>query len=239
MRVGAVLVARLSSSRLPAKVLRQVAGRPLIGWVHARLEAVSGLDATVVATSDDASDAPIDHWCAEHGVACFRGSLHDVAGRVLSCADEYGLDAVARVNADSPWVDRTLLGHAVAMIRTDQFDVVTNVFERTWPYGISAEVFRVASLRRARDLSDDPDEREHVTRGLYAHPTTFSILNLRSDLTPADGAGAGARFTVDTDEDLQRFERLVAALGERAATVETSELLATARRLERSNRDIR
>ena len=238
MRVGAVVLGRLGSSRLPGKVLREVAGRPLLGWVIGRLERVPGLDAVVVATSDDPADDAIERWCEAHGLECFRGDLDDVAGRVLACADAYALDAVARVNADSPWLDPALLGRAVALAREGGRDVVTNVLERSWPYGISAEVVTTEALRRARALSDDPQEAEHVTRLLYARSDAFSILNLRSDLDHADAA-ATAGFTVDTEDDLRRFERLVAALGEHAMTADTPELVAAARRLERPREDSR
>ncbi len=235
MRAGAVVLGRLSSARLPGKVLRQAGGRPLLGWVLTRLERVEGLDATVVATSAEPADDPLENWCEANGVTCFRGDLDDVAGRALACAAEHGLDAVARVNADSPWLDPDLLTRAVALTREGGYDLVTNVLERTWPYGISAEVVTVAALRRARENTDDPSESEHVTKLLYARPGEFSIHNIASDLDPGDVAAAGG-FTVDTEADLRRFERLVAALGERAATAGTHELLATARRLEGSER---
>jgi spore coat polysaccharide biosynthesis protein SpsF (cytidylyltransferase family) len=233
MRVGAVVLGRLGSTRLPGKVLTEVAGRPLLGWVLARLERVEGLDATVVATSEAPGDNPIARWCAANGVACFRGSLEDVAGRVVAAAEAHGLDAVARVNADSPWLDPELLSEAIARLRAGGADIVTNVFERTWPYGISAEVMTVDALRRARALSGDPAEAEHVTRPIYARPESFSILNLRYSGAAADNRGV-VRLTVDTREDLRRFEQLVAALGERAERATTRELLATLRRLERS-----
>lgn len=236
MRVGAVVLGRLSSTRLPGKVLTEVGGRPLLGWVLARLEQVEGLDAVVMATSDQPEDDPIERWCDDNGVACFRGDLADVAGRVVAAAEEHGLDAVARVNADSPWLDPELLARAIALMREGGRDLVTNVAERTWPYGISAEVVRVAALERARQMSDDREEAEHVTRLLYARPDSFSILNLRSSRDPVQDERA-ARFTVDTEADLRRFERLVSALGERAASAGTDELLATLRDVERSSQE--
>lgn len=238
MRVGAVVLGRLSSTRLPGKVLTEVGGRTLLGWVLARLARVEGLDATVVATSDRPGDDPIERWCEANGVACFRGSLDDVAGRVIAAAEAHGLDAVARVNADSPWLDPRLLSDAIARLRAGGADIVTNVWERTWPYGISAEVMTVEALRRARSLSGDPEEAEHVTRLIYARPESFSILNLRFGGTPVDNRGV-ARLTVDTEEDLRRFERLVAALGDRADSAGTDELLATLRRIERSGQESR
>ena len=234
MRVGAVVLGRLSSTRLPGKVLTPVAGRPLLGWVLARLERVEGLDEVVVATSAEPEDDPIERWCEGNGVACFRGDLSDVAARVVGAAEAHRLDALARVNADSPWLDAELLSRAIALIREGEHDIVTNVAERTWPYGISAEVMTLDALRRARALSDDREEAEHVTRLLYARPESFSILNIPSSRDPVPD-----RLTVDTEEDLRRFERLVTTLGDRAAGAGTDELLATLRHIERSGQETR
>src|SRR4051794_17111230 len=167
MRLGATVLARLSSSRLPGKVLRDVGGRPLIAHVLARVEQVRGLDEIVVATSADAADDALEAWCGKHGVPVFRGDLVDVRGRVIACAEHHGLDAVARVNADSPWLDPALLAQGVARMRATHCDLVTNVLERTYPYGVAVEVVSVAALLRSRELLGTVEDAEHVTRAIY------------------------------------------------------------------------
>jgi spore coat polysaccharide biosynthesis protein SpsF len=232
MRVGAIVLARLGSSRLPAKVLHDAGGRPLLQYVLDRIARVDGLDAVVVATSADAQDDRLAEWCAANGVAVYRGALDDVRGRVIACAAEHGLDAVARVNADSPWTDPDLLERAVAAIRTGEHDLVTNVQERSYPYGVSAEVVTVAALRRAAELSDDPQDAEHVTRTIYWNPEAFSVANLRSE-RPYD---TSTRLTVDTPEDLDLFERLIDRLGRDASSAGTPQLLATVAELKATPR---
>jgi spore coat polysaccharide biosynthesis protein SpsF len=223
VRVGAIVQARLSSSRLPGKVLTEVGGRTLLGHVVARLDAVPGLDGVVVATSADSRDDAIEEWGQANDVPVFRGDLDDVRGRVIACAAEHGFDAVARVNSDSPWIDPELIGRAVGAIRTGGPDLATNVQERSYPYGVSAEVVTVDALRRSSEIGTDPQDAEHVTRTLYEHPEFFSIVNLRS-VVPYD---TSARLTVDTPADLDLFERLVERLGSEASRVGTPELLAT------------
>ena len=223
MRVGAIVLARVGSSRLPGKVLTEVGGRTLLGHVVARLDAVRGLDAVVIATSADPRDDAVEAWGRANAVAVFRGALDDVRGRVLACAEAYGLDAVARVNADSPWIDPELIDRAVAAIRVGHHDLVTNVQERSFPYGVSAEVVTVEALRRSVDIATDPQDAEHVTRTIYGHPDSFSIANLRSE----QDYDTSARLTVDTPEDLDLFERLIGRLGNDASRVGTSELLTT------------
>ena len=227
-RVGAVILARMTSSRLPGKPLRPIGDSPLIGYVLARLRRVEGLDAIVLATSSDPSDDELAAFAGENGIGLHRGPLDDVAGRVLAAARANGLDAVARVNGDSPWLDPGLLSEAVAAWRRGGADVVTNLVERTWPYGVAAEVVSVDALARA--IEDAPaEEREHVTQALYLRPEGFSILALPA----ADPPDPELRLTVDTEADLERFARLVALFPGRAAEVQTAEVAEAARNLER------
>jgi spore coat polysaccharide biosynthesis protein SpsF len=213
--------------RLPGKTLTDVGGRPLIAHVLDRLALAEGLDELVVATSTLALDDAIADWCAARGMVVFRGDADDVGGRVLAAAQAHGLDALARVNGDSPWLDPTLLTTAVRELREGDWDLVTNLLERTYPYGVAVEVMRTAALEAAL-AGARPEEREHVTKPFYRDPGGFSILNLRSD-----GLDSGdLRLTVDTEADLERFTALVARLGPRSTTAPLSEVIANARRLD-------
>jgi spore coat polysaccharide biosynthesis protein SpsF len=223
VRIGAVIVGRLGSSRLPGKVLHHVRGRPLLEYVVARTERVAGLDAIVVATSDEPGDDPIADWAAARGLAVHRGPRDDVLARMLGAAHAHELDAVARVNGDSPWLDPELLGAAVARMRSEQPDLVTNLVPRTWPYGIAAEVATVAALARAHAAAGP---QEHATAPLYADPEGFATVALTSPVDAAD-----VRLVVDTEEDLRHFERLVDVLGSGALEATTSAVVAAARTL--------
>lgn len=219
------MLARMSSSRLPGKVLREVAGRSLLEHVLERVRRARELDYVVLATSSELSDDPLAAAAERAGAPVFRGDLSDVTGRVLACAREFGLDAVARVNGDSPWVDPTLLDRGVALMRESGVDLVTNVQERTFPYGVAVEVVRTAALERVCSEASDPAHFEHVTRLMYDNPECFEIVNLRSD----DPGLAELRLTVDTLDDLQRFEELCQLFGDEAATVTTSQVAVAAR----------
>jgi spore coat polysaccharide biosynthesis protein SpsF len=207
-------------------VLREVAGRPLLEYVVARLTRVRGLDAIVVATSQEPGDDPIVAWAAARELAVYRGPRDDVLGRVIEAARAHRLDAVARVNADSPWLDPDLLTAAIARMRAERPDLVTNLVARRWPYGVSAEVATVAALARAHAAAD-ADDREHVTRRLYAQPEAFDTVALSS----SEDAGSDVRLVVDTEDDLRSFERLVDTLGSRALDAPTTVVVAAARAL--------
>jgi spore coat polysaccharide biosynthesis protein SpsF len=207
MRVGALVQARLSSSRLPGKVLRPLAGRPLIDWLLERLDHADGVDALAVATSDQASDDPLVAHCESLGVTCLRGPLDDVATRMVAAADALELEAFVRVNADSPVLDPALVQRAVARFREGDCDLVSNAHpERTCPKGQSVEVVRVDALRRILPELD-ADEREHVTLGLYRRAGELAIASLACDPPTRDVA-----LTVDDADDAVAIGALLAGL---------------------------
>ena len=117
MRIGAIIGARMSSSRLPGKVLRPVRGRPVLQYLLERVDRADGLDRVAVATSVHASDDPILGFCRGCPVACVRGALDNVAQRLADAAWSLELDAFVRLTADSPLIDSALISRAVAEFR--------------------------------------------------------------------------------------------------------------------------
>jgi len=201
--VGALVQARMSSSRLPGKVLRPLAGRPLLSYLLERLVRCESLQRVVVATSADASDDPIADFCASQEVECHRGSLDDVAWRFLESADAAGLDTFVRVNGDSPLLDQRLVDHGVELFLREHCDLATNLLPRSFPEGQSVEVISVAALRRAH-ADMDPADREHVTTLFYREAALFEI---RTFSAPEDWSAV--RLVVDTEDDAQTMERLL------------------------------
>ncbi|MBM3278743.1 MAG: NTP transferase domain-containing protein [Candidatus Handelsmanbacteria bacterium] len=203
-RIGVIVQARMGSHRLPGKVLRQVAGKPLLAYLLERLRRCEAAAELVVATSRQEEDQPVARFCEEGGVACFRGDLDDVASRFVAISQDRGLDAFVRLSGDSPLLDTALVEERVGCFRAGGFDLATNVFPRTFPTGQSVEVVRCEAYRRAYARISEAADREHVTSFLYRHPDEYAITNLAApeDLT-------GVRLTVDTPEDLERFAALV------------------------------
>lgn len=207
MRVGAVIQARMSSSRLPGKVLHPVLGRPLLGYLLDRLRCLHDVDLIAVTTSTGPDDDAVARFCAREEVPCHRGSLDDVALRYLDAAHAFRLDAVVRVTGDSPLLDPELVRHAVRLYRRDPADLVTNVLHRSFPRGQSVEVLSAAALARAYLLMRDPADREHVTRYFYQHPEEWRIVEFQAPVaTPT------LQLSVDEPQDLARFASLVARM---------------------------
>lgn len=209
MRIVATIEARMTSSRLPGKVLRPVLGRPLLARMIERLRRVWQLDQVMVATTVNASDDPIAKLAAELGVGCFRGSEEDVLGRVLGAARAAGADLIVETTGDCPLIDPAVIDQVIATFRANDVDYCANVLKPSYPRGMDVQVFPTEILARVDRLTADPADREHVSLYIYEHPEQFRLLNVASGLRPAD---AEHRLTVDTPDDLelvrQIFERL-------------------------------
>ncbi len=204
MMIGAIIQARMSSARLPGKVLMKAAGRTVLQYVVERLKHCATLDGLVVATSTDDRDTAIVHHCEELGVAVSRGSLEDVARRLLDAAERFGFEAFVRVCGDSPLLDANLVRRVVERHRACEYDIVTNVMPRTYPHGQSVEVVRTELLRVTWPKMNTPEHLEHVTSFFYHHRSDFSIVNLCAPRDMSD-----LRLVVDTEEDWERFTRIV------------------------------
>ena len=211
--VGVIVFGRMDSRRLPGKMLRRIAGRPLLNHVIDRARGIPGNLPLAVATSERPVDDAIVHACEREEVAVFRGSAEDVAARAVACAEARGFEAFVRMCGDSPFHDGALAGEVVAMHARTNADVTTNVFPRSFPPGVSVEVVKTDVLRRVLALTTDLADREHVTRYFYRHPSDFHIENL----TAPAGRYGDVDLTVDTPMDLARAEWIMSRLAERRA----------------------
>jgi spore coat polysaccharide biosynthesis protein SpsF len=197
--------ARMTSRRLPGKVLASLAGRPMIDHVLERCAQALGRDAVVLATSTDASDDRLAQHVAATGFAVYRGDLADVVARFRGCLAAHPCDWFVRISGDSPIIDPALIA-AVARLRNDSCDLVCNVQKRTFPAGQSVEVVRAAAFLSLDPASLTGEEREHVTTALYRR-RGYRVCNVES----RDPALGGQQLSVDTAEDLRRIEALLAA----------------------------
>jgi spore coat polysaccharide biosynthesis protein SpsF len=204
--IGVVAQARMSSVRLPGKVLRPLDGeRPTLQFLIERVRRCERADACVVATSDDLSDDPVAELCEQLGVTVHRGPLQDVAGRYVQVVDRLGLDAFVRVTGDSPLIDQRLIDHGIELFQQGGADVVTNVFPSTFASGHSLEVVDANVYRRAYAEMSEPRYLEHVTNYLYANAERFRIRNFEHD--PDEGA---LDVSLDTADDARLIEAIIA-----------------------------
>ena len=210
MKRGAVVQARLDSARFPGKALALLAGRPVLAHVIARAMRITRADEVVLATSDRALDDPIAALGGEAGIPVFRGSLGDVVQRTLDCARAHGIDVVARVCGDSPFLLPSLFDRGLSLQEETDADLVSNTVVRSYPKGLSVEVFPCRTLERIVSATADASYRgELMMSFVYERPDQFRIAPLLSD-----GPGSSAAsLAIDTPDDLARAEALVAQLG--------------------------
>jgi spore coat polysaccharide biosynthesis protein SpsF len=196
----AILQARMSSTRLPGKALRPLAGAPMIQRQVERLRRCRRIDRLVVATSDDRSDDVLVEICNAAPVAVFRGSLEDVLGRYIGAIDAFGEEAehILRLTGDCPLADPELIDAVIARHLETGADYTANTWgRRSFPKGLDADIVRTAVLRQAGAEATDPYEREHVLPFIYRRPERYDLQGLAQEADEGE-----VRWTVDTPEDL-------------------------------------
>jgi len=205
-RVVAIIQARMSSTRLPGKVLMDIAGMPMLARSVRRLSRAKSLSEVVVATTIEKSDDPIVEQCEINGWKYFRGSQEDVLDRYHSAAALFKADSVVRITSDCPLIDPGVVDAVLDEYFKWEGDVdyLSNMIpRRTYPRGLDTEVFTFDALDLAWKQDTDPSLREHVTQYILRHPEIFRIRGIMNDIDYSS-----MRWTVDTPEDL-RFVRTV------------------------------
>jgi spore coat polysaccharide biosynthesis protein SpsF (cytidylyltransferase family) len=209
VRIGAIVQARMGSARLPGKVLLELAGRPALGYVLERLDQADTLQAVIVASSRERADDAVAEYCAANRVACHRGAEADVAARLLEAAERFELDAFVRVNGDSPLLDQALVDRGTRLFQRGGRDLVTNVSPRSFPRGQSVEVISTEALRAALPRLTAPEDREHVTAGLYRDSDGLAIENFDAGADGVGPDGGDVRLVLDTADDAARIELIL------------------------------
>lgn len=197
MKILTILQARMTSSRLPGKVMRPVLGEPMMGRQIERLRRSRLIGKLVVATSTDPSDDVVADYCATLDVPVHRGPLQDVLGRYAGALAAFGpADHVVRLTADCPLADWNIIDQCIELHLSSGADYTSNTVDRTYAKGLDVEVCRAELLAKIAGLTDDPYDREHVTPYFYRNPDRFRIAQLVQDAQDAE-----LRWTVDTPED--------------------------------------
>ena len=196
----AVLQARMSSVRLPGKVLLPIGGKPILQWVIEAARAAKLVDSVVVVTSSEDSDLPISEYCLEHHIPHRAGSLNDVLDRYYRTAIYYKPSHIVRLTADCPMSDPEIIDLVITDHLIRDNDYTTNSgFPGCYPDGQDVEVFTMDTLTRAAKLAVDPYEREHLT--LYMRNAEMFKVRRVYCPEPTD-----KKFSVDTRDDYERVK---------------------------------
>jgi spore coat polysaccharide biosynthesis protein SpsF len=224
MKVGATIEARMTSTRLPGKVLEDLEGRPMLARQLSRLRACRSADEIVVATTTNATDDPLVALADAIGARWFRGSEHDVLSRYAGAAREADADVVVRVTSDCPLIDPHEVDVVIDALGSD-VDYAANIIERRLPQGLDTEALWRDVLERMDRVASSVPAREHVT--WFCREERPELFVNRSVARPYDAADL--RWTVDTPDDLALVRRLYADLGLAAHPRAFPEILAHVR----------
>jgi spore coat polysaccharide biosynthesis protein SpsF len=199
-RICATIEARMSSTRLPGKVLLDAAGKPMLERMIERVRRVPSLDGIVIATTSNPGDDPIVELAQRLEVGIFRGSEDDVMSRVLGAAQSHGVDVIVELTGDCPVIDPLLIERVIEAYLASGADYCSNVLTRSYPIGMDTQVFGTHILADAFSRTDDPSDREHVSLFIYRHPELYRLHNVLADPRHRK---PDLRLTLDTHEDLR------------------------------------
>jgi spore coat polysaccharide biosynthesis protein SpsF len=205
MRVIAIVQARIGSTRLPGKVLRQLGNRTVLSWVIHRVRQFRRIDSLLIATTVE----PVDDAVAKEAERCsaevFRGNENDVLDRYYRGACHTRADVIVRITSDCPFIDPEVSDYTIQRFLDEQPDYASNALERTYPRGLDTEVMKFSAIERAWKEAWEPYQRAHVTPYLYENPDKFCLLSVKGK---ADFSGY--RWTLDTPEDAEFFQEVCA-----------------------------
>ena len=195
--IGAIVQARMTSSRLPGKVLMPIDGTPMLAHQIYRIKQAKMLDKIIVSTSTHETDNPISELCNSIGVDLYRGSLEDVLDRFSKTANFFKVDSIVRLTADCPLIDPGLIDKVIVGFLKNDYDYFSNCNPPTYPDGLDVEIFSKEVLTVAVENAKLPSQREHVSPFIKRNLPKSKMGNLESETNYSN-----LRWTVDEMSDL-------------------------------------
>lgn len=208
-RVVATIEARMTSSRLPGKVLLPAMGEPMLAHLVKRLRAVPSIDQIVIATTINTTDDAIVAFADTAKVNCYRGSENDVLARVIGAAESQNADVLVEITGDCPVIDPDLVEQTIQMFFHHQVDYVSNSLIRSYPDGMDTQVMWLRVLKASAELTMDVLDREHVSRFVCQHPEIYSRVHL---VAPPSLHWPELGLTLDDERDYQLLKKLIERL---------------------------
>ena len=206
MKIGAIIICRYNSSRLPGKILKEINGKTILSYIIERLKCVENLDDIIVATSDQKSDEPIVDYCIAEGIKFYRGSLLNVAKRFLDCSKAFNFDYSIRINGDNLFLDHSMISKMINKINENDFDMISNVKDRTFPKGISVEIINIEFYKKMFSKLNTPYLQEHVTIYFYENLKSGNFCHYINTTYPAAG---GSQLSIDTEKDFNIATKII------------------------------
>ena len=212
MKIVATIEARMTSSRLPGKVLLPANGKPMLEHLVNRLKQVKSLQGIVLATTVNQTDDCLVALAEQQGISCFRGSEEDVMLRVVGAAESVNADVIVEITGDCPLVDPLLVEQTIQMFLHNSCDYVSTGYVPSYPAGMGdSQVFYLETLKRSAEMTDDPLDHEHVTLHIHNHPELFSQIYL---VAPPDLYWPELHLILDEQADYELLKRIIEHVGD-------------------------
>ncbi len=200
MKVGAIIQARMGSTRLSGKVMKEIKGKTVLSHVIERVKQSNLIDEIIIATTVHERDYVIENEAIKCGAKVYRGSEEDVLSRYYLAAKENNIDIIVRITSDCPVIDPYVMDEVIKFYLKEKYDLVTNAGsdtnQRTFPRGLDIEVFSFKSLDNAFINGRERYHREHVTP--YIYEQSNKIYYFKNDVNYSN-----YRWTLDTEEDFK------------------------------------
>jgi len=206
MKIVATITARMTSNRLPGKVMLPVLERPILHYLVERLNNVPSIDDIVLATTVNKNDDTLIDFATSEGISYFRGSEDDVMLRVVEAADSVDADIVVEITGDCPIVDPQLVEQAILMYKANDVDYVSNGNIRSYPDGMDAQVFSLDTLKKSLSMTDNLLDHEHVTLHIRNNPQLFTSMNL---VAPPELDWPELGLTLDEKDDYRLLKLII------------------------------
>jgi len=160
--VVAIIQARMSSSRLPGKVLKPILGKPILAYQIERIKQAKNIDKIILATSSNEEDIPLEKLADDLKIKCFRGDLNNVLKRFYDCATENRADTVVRLTGDCPVIDPQIIDEVITLHQEEKSDYTSNTLYRTFPDGLDVEVLSYKTLKSVYENAVDKEDLEFL-----------------------------------------------------------------------------
>lgn len=211
MKIVATIEARMTSSRLPGKVLMEALGRPMLYHLVRRLRAAPSINEIVLATTVNATDDVLIEFAKQEGIRAFRGSELDVMGRVVGAGEMADADVIVEITADCPIIDPDVVEQTIRMFLAHKAAYVANNHIRTYADGMDTQVFRLETLQRSAAMTTDLLDREHVSLHIRNHPELFPHIYL---IAPPSLHAPELGLTLDEPADYELIRRIIEHFGD-------------------------
>jgi spore coat polysaccharide biosynthesis protein SpsF len=208
-RVVATIEARMTSTRLPGKVMMPALGKPMLAHLTSRLKAVPSIDEIVLATTTNVTDDVLVDFAKNDGIKVFRGSEEDVLARVIAAGESQGAQVLVEITGDCPLIDPELVEQTIRMYFNHNVDYASNSIIPSFPDGMETQVISMSALKDAARRTNDPLDREHVSLFLWKRPQEYSIVHL---VAPPSLHWPGLGLTLDEPGDYLLLTKIIEAL---------------------------